>query len=148
VVGRGLGRVGMGAVYEAFDAEREQRVALKTLTRLRPEHLFSLKNEFRALSDISHANLVCLHGLYCDADFWFLTMDYVDGMTLREALAAGRDSADHLPRRCSSSAPFVRITTMDRVFRLCSSREPRCFLSAVSRATRLPRSRTASLSLP
>ena len=88
-VGRALGRGGMGAVYEAFDAQRGQRVALKTLTRLRPEHLFSLKNEFRALSDVSHPNLVSLHGLYCDADFWFLTMDYVPGVTLRDALAAG-----------------------------------------------------------
>jgi serine/threonine protein kinase len=77
---RRIGEGGMGTVYEVFDAERKARVALKTLTRLEAIGVYQLKNEFRALADVQHPNLVRLHELFAEGDTWFFTMDVVDGI--------------------------------------------------------------------
>ena len=77
---RRLGAGGMGVVYEALDRERNARIALKTLRTMSPEELLALKNEFRALQDVSHPNLVTLGELIEDADHWFFTMQLVEGI--------------------------------------------------------------------
>ncbi|MEZ4298569.1 MAG: protein kinase, partial [Polyangiaceae bacterium] len=74
-----LGKGGMGVVYEALDTERNERVALKTLRRLSANAVLRFKNEFRALQDIHHPNLVRLGELFEDAGQWFFTMELVHG---------------------------------------------------------------------
>jgi predicted Ser/Thr protein kinase len=76
---RRIGEGGMGAVYEAFDAERKARVALKMLSRFDASSVYRLKNEFRALADVTHANLCRLHELFAEGDTWFFTMELIDG---------------------------------------------------------------------
>ena len=77
---RRLGTGGMGVVYEAADRERNTRVALKTLLRMAPETLLRLKNEFRALQDIHHPNLVSLGELQESRGRWFFTMELIEGV--------------------------------------------------------------------
>jgi serine/threonine protein kinase len=81
-VSRHLGSGGMGAVFEAYDRERQQRVALKTLRTQSPEELLHLKNEFRALQDVRHPNLVNLLELSEEAGRFFVTMELVEGTDL------------------------------------------------------------------
>jgi hypothetical protein len=74
-----VGRGAVGVVYEAFDREREMRVALKVLHTRDPEALLSLKKEFRAVQDIQHPNLVKVGELFEQSGTWFFTMEFIEG---------------------------------------------------------------------
>jgi serine/threonine protein kinase/tetratricopeptide (TPR) repeat protein len=81
---RPLGEGGMGVVYEAFDRERNAKVALKTLKatvsrKASAQALLRFKREFRALQDLHHRNLVTLGELIAEGQQWFFTMELVDG---------------------------------------------------------------------
>ena len=76
---RRLGEGGMGVVYDASDAERKDRIALKTLTHVDAHGIYRLKNEFRALAEVRHPGLVRFHELFADNQSWFFTMELVSG---------------------------------------------------------------------
>lgn len=94
---RCLGARGMGVVFEVYDRDRGERVALKTSKRLDPLGLALFKNEFRALADIDHPHLVRLYELFAPlheaSDQWFFTMELIDGPTLMAWLRGGEDPA-------------------------------------------------------
>lgn len=81
-----LGEGGMGDVYDAVDTEHGSRVALKTLRdcKVAPERLLLFKNEFRAVMDLAHPNLVPLYELSNHKGLWFFTMERIDGVGLLE----------------------------------------------------------------
>ena len=79
---RQIGAGGMGVVYEAIDRVHGSRVALKTIQAPTPEGLLRLKNEFRALQDLGHPNLVSLAELIEAEGLWFFTMELVAGIDL------------------------------------------------------------------
>jgi len=72
----------MGVVYEAIDHDHNARIALKCLPSLSPEAVVLFKNEFRALQDMHHPNLVTLHELISEEDQLFFTMELVDGVDI------------------------------------------------------------------
>jgi serine/threonine protein kinase len=79
----------MGVVYEALDRDRNTRVALKTLLHMNADAVFRFKNEFRALQDVQHPNLVSLDELIEDEGHWFLTMELIDGIDFLEYVRPG-----------------------------------------------------------
>ena len=70
----------MGVVYEAIDRARNARVALKTVRQKDAAAIYRFKQEFRALADLSHPNLIPLYELSVTGDEWFLTMPLIDGV--------------------------------------------------------------------
>jgi hypothetical protein len=97
---RQLGVGGIGTVYEAFDRERNTRVALKVLRRVSSDAILRFKREFRSLQGLHHPNLVRLGELVVDGDQWSFTMElleglrFVDHLRLKDASAHGAPGFD------------------------------------------------------
>ncbi len=96
VIERLVGSGGMGVVYRAHDNRHGTSIALKTLLSANSSAIYRLKQEFRALADLVHPNLVGLHELFFDEALnqWFFTMDLVPGDPLLERLGPSPDEAD------------------------------------------------------
>ncbi|QDG52316.1 hypothetical protein FIV42_16695 [Persicimonas caeni] len=97
---RRLGAGGLGVVYEAFDQDRQERVAVKTLLHLSPSGLYSFKREFRTLAEIQHPNLVRLGELIHDGERWFFSMELLEGQDFITYVHGGHPPANFrsLPR--------------------------------------------------
>lgn len=81
-VRRLLGSGGMGVVYEAWDRELDERVALKTLRNADGWWLARFKQEFRSLHDLAHPNLVRFGELFDGPGERFFSMELVEGTDL------------------------------------------------------------------
>ncbi len=89
-----LGSGGFGVVYRAFDRKLDRWVALKTLRQQAPEALVRFKNEFRALADLSHPNLLRLFELFVDARGVYFSMELVEGTPLDGEPEGGATDGD------------------------------------------------------
>src|SRR3954464_2154768 len=87
---RQVGRGGLGAVYRAVDCRSGETVALKLLPPgTDPTGTRRLQREFDALRHLSHPNIVRVLD-FGDVDgIPWLSMEFVDGLALREWLGGG-----------------------------------------------------------
>ena len=91
-----IGEGGMGEVYLAEDTKLGRRIALKLLPPAMandPDRLRRFQREARAAAALTHPNIVTLHSVEEDTtstgSVHFLTMEWVDGESLREKIPAG-----------------------------------------------------------
>ncbi len=87
-----IGEGGMGVIYRAHDTRLRRSVVLKVLRRDRSvdrEHRRRLLAEARAASSLDHPNIVTIHDVLTWRGSDVIVMEYVQGQTLRQLLAAG-----------------------------------------------------------
>ncbi|HZM05957.1 MAG TPA: serine/threonine-protein kinase, partial [Candidatus Saccharimonadales bacterium] len=88
-----LGRGGMGVVYKARQPQLDRPVALKILA---PERVTDARfadrflREAQALAKLNHPNIVTIYDFGQTGGYFYLLMEFVDGVNLRELLRAGR----------------------------------------------------------
>ena len=90
-----LGRGGMGAVYKARQPRLDRLVALKILAPEKqndPQFAERFEREARVLAKLSHPNIVSVFEFGEVQGRFYLIMEYVDGLTLRQVMQAGRIS--------------------------------------------------------
>ncbi len=89
VLQRMLGKGGMGAVWEAMDSRLQRRVAVKVILS-DPEgssdSIERLRREAANAARLRHPNIVTVHDVGQDGRYNYLVMDYVEGITLAEAM--------------------------------------------------------------
>src|SRR5262245_48741009 len=92
-----IGVGGMGKVYLA----RDERLGRKAALKLLPESLTTdetqlsrFKNEARTASALNHPNILTVYEIGVEGDVQFIATEFIEGTTLRAALASGRMSAD------------------------------------------------------
>jgi tRNA A-37 threonylcarbamoyl transferase component Bud32 len=88
-----VGHGGMGVVYKARQPRLDRLVALKLLPQsLAADAAFAerFNREARVLARLSHPNIVAVHDFGQSGGFFYLLMEFVDGVNLRQAMQAGR----------------------------------------------------------
>jgi eukaryotic-like serine/threonine-protein kinase len=87
-----LGKGGMGEVYLAQDTRLARKVALKLLPReftQNKERVQRFEREARAASGLNHPNILTIYEIGELDETHFIASEYIEGRTLREALAHG-----------------------------------------------------------
>ena len=101
LIRRMVGRGGMGEVYEAHDEVLNETVALKTIRRRfvrQPDARRRFLAEVQHARKVTHVNICRIFDVFedpADSGVPFFSMEYLDGITLAQAL---KEKAD-LPRR-------------------------------------------------
>ncbi len=92
-----VGRGGMGAIYRARQTSLDREVALKLIARevaQEPAFVERFEREAKALAKLSHPNIVTVYDFgYTEDAMAYLIMEFIDGMTLRDAINARNISA-------------------------------------------------------
>ncbi|MES2595498.1 MAG: protein kinase [Verrucomicrobiota bacterium] len=88
-----LGRGGMGVVYKARQKSLNRLVALKLLAPERAEDsrfAARFEKEAQALAALNHPHIVGVHDFGQAGGFYYLLMEFVDGVNLRQLLQSKR----------------------------------------------------------
>jgi serine/threonine protein kinase len=89
-----IGQGGMGCVFKARQPRLNRLVALKllpaSLAQRDPAFAGRFEREGQLLARLHHPNIVAVHDSGTAGEFFYLTMEYVDGVNLRQAMRARR----------------------------------------------------------
>jgi serine/threonine protein kinase len=104
-----LGRGGMGAVYKARQPRLERFVALKILAPEKqsdPQFAERFEREARALARLNHPNIVAVFDSGEVQGHFYLVMEFVDGLTLRQVIRNGKlspaEALQIVPKICEA----------------------------------------------
>lgn len=92
-----IGRGGMGVVYKARQKSLHRHVALKLLAPERagdPMFARRFASEARSLAALNHPHIVGVHDFGEAGGYFYLLMEYVDGVNLRQLIQSRRLTTD------------------------------------------------------
>ena len=115
---RGLGRGGMGVVYEAWQLSLQRRVALKVLPLaavMDPRQLARFKNEALAAAALNHPHIVPVYGVGEARGTHYYAMQLIRGQNLAQVIAElrvgqGLDAPPTTAQSSSSDSPAGRLS--------------------------------------
>ena len=106
-----IGRGGMGAVYKARQKALDRTVAVKVLRSDLPEQAREafgarFSREARTLARLTHQHIVSVYDFGQQDDLYYLVMELVDGVSLRQIIEAGgiepREALAIIPAICQA----------------------------------------------
>lgn len=104
-----IGRGGMGSVYRARQKSLQRMVALKIIRpeiNAKPGFADRFVREARALAQLNHPNIVTVHDFGQIGDLYYLVMEFIDGVNLRQMLVnrqmAPRQALEIVPAVCDA----------------------------------------------
>lgn len=86
---REVGRGGMAVVYEGFDPVLKRRVAIKVLAphlTWDQEFVKRFLHEAQTAAQMNHPNIVQIYDIGQEADLYYLVMEYLSGVSLRDLI--------------------------------------------------------------
>ena len=95
-----VGVGGMGVVYRAEDTRLRRTVAVKLLTFGGRED--DMLAEARSASALNHPNIVTIHDVLEYRDAPVIVMEFVDGLTLEDAIEGGPLKSGRIARPCAA----------------------------------------------
>jgi serine/threonine protein kinase/WD40 repeat protein len=105
-----IGTGGMGTVWRARQPNLDRHVALKllpaSLAERDPAFAERFEREGQLLARLHHPNIVTVHDSGRAGNFFYLVMEFVDGVNLRQAMRASRFTSQQaltiVPRICDA----------------------------------------------
>jgi serine/threonine protein kinase len=104
-----VGRGGMGSVFKARQKSLQRTVALKIIRpeiNAKPGFAERFVREARALAQLNHPNIVTVHDFGQVNGLYYLVMEYIDGVNLRQMLLnrqlAPRQALEVVPAVCDA----------------------------------------------
>src|SRR5436190_2903264 len=104
-----IGQGGMGFVFKARQPKLDRLVALKILPQsLAADPAFAERftREGRVLAKLNHPNIVTIHDFGQAHGYFYLLMEFVDGVNLRQAMKVGRFTPEQalavVPKICDA----------------------------------------------
>lgn len=103
-----IGQGGMSVVFQARQPRLDRVVALKILPpqlAAQPGFAERFTREARALARLAHPHIVAVYDFGERASYYYLAMEFVDGVNLRQALRAGvtpEQALQLVPRICEA----------------------------------------------
>lgn len=104
-----LGQGGMGMVFKARQTSLDRVVAIKVIrsdTEHREAFEVRFSREARALASLNHPNIVTVHDFGKTDNYFFLMMEFVDGVNIRDLLAGQkitpREALEIIPQVCDA----------------------------------------------
>lgn len=141
ILGKEIGRGGMGVVYEARQISLGRRVALKVLpfaAVLDSKQIARFKNEAQAAAQLHHPNIVPVFAVGAERGVHYYAMQLIDGQPLDRAieqLRRVREQRSFGGKRAPDAAPLDSTMSYiaDRSFLTAKSTNRREYYSAVLR---------------
>ena len=126
-----IGQGGMGFVFKARQPKLDRFVALKILPQsLATDPAFAERftREGRMLARLNHPNIVTIHDFGQANGYFYLLMEFVDGVNLRQAMRAGRLHPSRRWRSCRKSARRLNSRITKAYCIATSSRRTSCWI--------------------